>query len=139
MSGCALKTNWSTCCDHRVIMATKFDRESFNLLKMTDSGSESVPDHTFEISHQSRNKKKVRLKRWAKDRLVVFIEWKGYKYEAQKQIFRRERKARGSVGVSSKMGKLHEAWWCSTCPTPPGDQLEILTRKSSTVNPFFLQ
>jgi len=75
-------------------MATKFDRESFNLLKMTDSGSESVPDHTFEISHQSRNKKKVRLKR-------------------------RERKARGSVGVSSKMGKLHEAWWCSTCPTPP--------------------
>ena len=45
-------------------MATKFDRESFNLLKMTDSGSESVPDHSFEIAHQSRNKKKVRLKRW---------------------------------------------------------------------------
>jgi len=73
-------------------MATKFDRESFNLLKMTDSGSESVPDHSFEIAHQSRNKKKVRLKR-------------------------RERKARGSVGISSKMG--HEAWWCATCPTPP--------------------
>ena len=45
-------------------MATKFDRESFNLLKMTDSGSESLPDHSFEIAHQSRNKKKVRLKRW---------------------------------------------------------------------------
>jgi chromosome segregation ATPase len=75
-------------------MATKFDRETFNLLKMTDSGSESVPDHSFEISHQSRNKKKVRLKR-------------------------RERKARGSVGVGGKMGKIHEAWWCTTCPASP--------------------
>ena len=57
-------------------MATKFDRESFNLLKMTDSGSESVPDHSFEISNQSRNKKKVRLKRWAQFRLVFFIQRK---------------------------------------------------------------
>ena len=66
MSGCALKnkkTSPSAVTVHRVVMATKFDRESFNLLKMTDSGSESVPDHSFEISHQSRNKKKVRLKR----------------------------------------------------------------------------
>ena len=54
-------------------MATKFDRESFNLLKMTDSGSESVPDHAFEISNQSRNKKKVRLKRWAHVRPVIQI------------------------------------------------------------------
>ena len=54
-------------------MATKFDRESFNLLKMTDSGSESVPDHSFEISNQSRNKKKVRLKRWAHVRPVIQI------------------------------------------------------------------
>ena len=60
-------------------MATKFDRESFNLLKMTDSGSESVPDHSFEISNQSRNKKKVRLKRWAHFRLLVFIEKKRIK------------------------------------------------------------
>ena len=109
-------------------MATKFDRESFNLLKMTDSGSESVPDHSFEISNQSRNKKKVRLKRWAHFRLLVFIEKKRIKqctmYISQQQhitdIIRRERKARGSVGVSGKMGKLHEAWWCTTCPTPPG-------------------
>jgi len=57
-------------------MATKFDRESFNLLKMTDSGSESVPDHSFEISNQSRNKKKVRLKRWVYFRQVVFIQRK---------------------------------------------------------------
>ena len=63
-------------------MATKFDRESFNLLKMTDSGSESVPDLTFEISHQSRNKKKVRLKRWATGHIFghwFFIERKGIK------------------------------------------------------------
>ena len=94
--------------------ATKFDRESFNLLKMTDSGSDSVPDHSFEISHQSRNKKKVRLKRWAHYIRMVFIERKEYK-------FRRERKARGSAGVSGKMGKIHEAWWFTTCTTPPGD------------------
>ena len=76
-------------------MATKFDRETFNLLKMTDSGSESVPDHSFEISHQSRNKKKVRLKR-------------------------AERKARGSIGVNGKIGKLQEACcWFTTCTTPP--------------------
>jgi len=74
-------------------MATKFDRETFDLLKMTDSGSDSVHDHTFELSQKSRNKKKVRLKR-------------------------RERKSRR---VITKMGTLNEAWWFSSsiCPRPP--------------------
>jgi len=76
-------------------MATKFDRETFDLLKMTDSGSDSVHDldHTFEVSQKSRNKKKVRLKR-------------------------RERKSRR---VITKMGTLNEAWWFSSsiCPRPP--------------------
>jgi len=74
-------------------MATKFDRETFDLLKMTDSGSDSVHDHTFEVSQKSRNKKKVRLKR-------------------------RERKSRR---VITKMGTLNEAWWFSSsiCPRLP--------------------
>ena len=78
-------------------MATKFDRETFDLLKMTDSGSDSVNDHTFELSQKSRNKKKVRLKR-------------------------RERKSRR---VITKMGTLNEAWWFSSsiCPRPPGRKM----------------
>lgn len=42
----------------------KFDREEFNLLKMTDSGSESVPDLKFDLPSDNRQKKKVRLKRY---------------------------------------------------------------------------
>ena len=43
---------------------TKFDRESFNLLKMTDSASDSLPDLAFDIPQNNRQKKKVRLKRY---------------------------------------------------------------------------
>ena len=57
---------------------------------------------------------------------------------SQQQHVRRERKARGSVGVSGKMGKLHEAWWSSNCPTPPGDKPEILLRKNLAWNIHFL-
>jgi len=52
---------------------TKFDRESFNLLKMTDSGSESVPDITFDLPNDNRQKKKVRLKRKERNRGVVVV------------------------------------------------------------------
>ena len=50
---------------------TKFDRESFNLLKMTDSASDSVPDLAFDIPQNSRQKKKVRLKRFAQYKIMV--------------------------------------------------------------------
>jgi len=73
---------------------TKFDRESFNLLKMTDSGSESVPDLTFDLPNDNRQKKKVRLKR-------------------------KERKTRGGGGGGNpQMGKLQESWWCCCLSLP---------------------
>jgi len=62
---------------------TKFDRESFNLLKMTDSGSESLPDLTFDLPADSKKKKKVRLKR-------------------------KERKFRVE---GSQLTELNSAWW----------------------------
>ena len=51
----------------------KFDREEFNLLKMTDSGSESVPDLKFDLPSDNRQKKKVRLKRYKQIRHQQFI------------------------------------------------------------------
>lgn len=64
---------------------TKFDRESFNLLKMTDSGSDSVPDLTFDLPKDIKQKKKVRLKR-------------------------KDRKTRGSMG--SAPAGLGPGWRC---------------------------
>ena len=95
---------------NRVVMATKFDRDSFYLLNMADSGSESVLDHSFEISHQSRNKKKVRLKRT-------------------------ERKTSGSIGVNGIMGKLHEACcWFTTCTNPPSQILQLTWKSVGGTN-----
>jgi len=84
------------CCDLITTMA-KFDRESFNLLKMTDSGSESVPDLTFDLPNDNRQKKKVRLKR-------------------------KERKPRNGSN-NRQITKLHETWW--SLPTLPASSCFI--------------
>ena len=73
-------------------MAT-VDRESFNLLRMTDSGSDSVPDLTFDLPNNNRHKKKVRLKR-------------------------KERRSRGGGGAPA-LGHLPYPWWCSLPPALP--------------------
>lgn len=84
------------CCDSITTMA-KFDRESFNLLKMTDSGSESLPDLTFDLPNDNRQKKKVRLKR-------------------------KERKPRNGSN-NRQITKLHETWW--SLPTLPASSCFI--------------
>ena len=43
---------------------SSFDRESFHLLQMSDSATDSVPDLDLVIPNTNVKKKKVRLKRF---------------------------------------------------------------------------
>ena len=43
---------------------SSFDRESFHLLPVSDTASDSVPDLDLVIPNIAAKKKKVRLKRW---------------------------------------------------------------------------
>ena len=42
---------------------SSFERESFKLLQLSESGSESIPDLDLVVPVIKRQKKKVRLKR----------------------------------------------------------------------------